>query len=229
MNDVIAGALYDFLGYLTSVPQSFKVGHDAPAYDIMTQFEKWARERGLAIEEPEIEGWQRHLTTAESLIDCTVRLGEFYSVPLEPVGDHSACAIGGAPGRGDNTNFAKRRKWMDAEEGAWSNDGRGSERGMAAPLVARGRTHSEAVARVSTTDNEGLDPPGKWCAVCDKHSTCVVTKSKSSAKRTDTEDFCDDCRAEKDENFGMAGLPGGVRDDPESPNSYDHVPQHRLR
>lgn len=55
---VVAGALFDFLGYLTSRDKSLTVGaaHDSPAVlDVLTA---WATLRGLRIDEAMVERWQ---------------------------------------------------------------------------------------------------------------------------------------------------------------------------
>jgi len=169
----VAGALYDFLGFLSSRKPSIEVGADVEATSVLNAFRDFARKRGLAVQQPDISGWSGKLeSVAEALITYALALqestDEFYSVPMDMRQDHNPTTSDGAGGRGDSTNFAKRRKYLDAKEGTLSNWGTGSE--------------------------------------------------KDAPAEDDT-----------DENFGMAGLPGGVRDDPESPNSYDDTPQARLR
>lgn len=101
---------------------------------------------------------------------------EFYSVGAMPMADVGTVGYSdGGPGRKDDTNFSKRRRWMDASaesaedliDGVISNDGAGSER----------------------------DVDASW----------GVPRADRSSKR---------------ETFGMAGLPGGDRADPESPGDY---------
>lgn len=53
-------------------------------------------------------------------------------------------------------------------------------------------------ARVTTAEDEGLDPSGgKWVAVCDEHNTLVNTRTRKQAESSHTDDFCDECRDSK--------------------------------
>jgi hypothetical protein len=147
------------------------VGAKSNSAALITTLRKFASERGLDLSRPDINNWTQDIkeSLAEGLISYVL---EFYSVPLDTIGDHNPTVSDGGPGRGDSTNFAKRRRWMDSDnnvEGSISNWGTGSEKDAPAE------------------DNDDAD-----------------------------------------EDFGLAGLPGGVRDDPESPDSYDDRPQARL-
>jgi hypothetical protein len=54
---VIAGALFDFLGWATSQPETLRLGCSElvpPAIDALT---KWATLRGLSLEEADVKGW----------------------------------------------------------------------------------------------------------------------------------------------------------------------------
>jgi len=122
--------------------------------------------------------------TAKQLIEQFI---EFYGSGPLPMMDPGSVGCGdGVPGASDSTNFDKRRKYLDAEEGAWSCDGSGSER--------------------------------------DIGPSDITPRAFTPRKTTSTPPY-----SQEFEDFGLAGLPGGVRDDPESPNDYDSVVQARLR
>jgi hypothetical protein len=169
----VSGALYDFMGYLTSKKPSIKVGADSGVYDLMNLWTAFAKERGLDIDQnapdPDVKHWNE--SVAEQLISYA--LGEFYSVGVMPMNDPSQVGYsGGTPGAADTTNFTRRSRWLDnREEGGISNDGSGSERDVN-----------------------------------------VMTAGEDDA----------------DEDFGLAGLPGGSRNDTEAPDSFDEVPPVRA-
>lgn len=53
----IAGALFDFLGFLTTrdVPTTFGASHDAtPAIELLAE---WAKTRGLSLDDADVGGW----------------------------------------------------------------------------------------------------------------------------------------------------------------------------
>lgn len=189
MNPKISGALYDFMAYLTTTPDNFTVGSTATSYELMSAFETWARERGYdlqKIKEPDLD-WYKSDSVGEQLIS----LVEFYSVGAMPMGDVGSVGTSdGGPGRKDDTDFDKRRRWLDAkeDEGAWSNDGSGSERDIDATV---------------NVDRVNL-----------KRRFEKLYQRRPDLAR---------------EDFGLAGLPGGVRNDLESPNAYDDTVQARLK
>lgn len=53
----IAGALFDFVGFLTTRPESVEVGSSSTVYGIHNLLIEWAKLRGLKLTEPDIEGW----------------------------------------------------------------------------------------------------------------------------------------------------------------------------
>ena len=64
-SEVIAGALFDFLGYLTSLPAqeavTFSECHEASS--AVEHLEKWAEKRSLSLDEADLFGW--HTTKAD--------------------------------------------------------------------------------------------------------------------------------------------------------------------
>ena len=65
-SEVIAGALFDFLGYLTSLPAqeavTFSECHEASS--AVEHLEKWAEKRSLSLDEADLFGW--HTTKADT-------------------------------------------------------------------------------------------------------------------------------------------------------------------
>lgn len=59
---IVVGALYDFMGWLTTRDEPITVSRSHTVYAVMDSFQAWAKERGLDIEEADVLGWQRRLT-----------------------------------------------------------------------------------------------------------------------------------------------------------------------
>lgn len=53
----IAGAVYDFAGFLTTRPQSIEVGSTANASPMAELIKEWAELRDLSLEDADVEGW----------------------------------------------------------------------------------------------------------------------------------------------------------------------------
>jgi hypothetical protein len=62
----LAGALFDFAGYLTSHPEVIPVGASAWATPIVDRLVAWAEKRGLSLEDADIEGWWSNVPHARS-------------------------------------------------------------------------------------------------------------------------------------------------------------------
>ena len=54
---LIAGALFDFMGHLTTRPKVVKTGETQTPHDLLETFSIWAKERGLNIEKAMVEDW----------------------------------------------------------------------------------------------------------------------------------------------------------------------------
>jgi hypothetical protein len=64
MNDRIAGALFDFLGFLTTQEKCVSLGASelaTPAVDLLTE---WAKTRGLGLDDADVSGWHSALQPA---------------------------------------------------------------------------------------------------------------------------------------------------------------------
>lgn len=196
----IAGALYDFMGYLTTREGDFVYGssHEC-ATDLLNHFTDWAFERGLSPQplEPEIETW----SLGEGMIDILL---EFYSVGRLPVRAPGSGQVGTAgssldKGRVDTTDYTKRHKWMDAKP----KGGIGSVT----------RFHPDDPPK---QQREGLNTNNGPGAERYPPIGAVSWERKKRRKwKGGRPEF---------EYYGLAGLPGGVRDDPESPDSYGDFP-----
>lgn len=56
--DIVRGALFDFMGFLTTREEAINVGASADSTELMDLFTEWAENRGLDINGPsDIEGW----------------------------------------------------------------------------------------------------------------------------------------------------------------------------
>jgi len=55
----IAGALFDFCGYLTTLKKEITVGSKNFASPIIDHLQKWARERGLNLEDADVKNWDK--------------------------------------------------------------------------------------------------------------------------------------------------------------------------
>lgn len=58
---IIAGALYDFLGYITRTDPAIRVGKTEHPSRILDVFVEWAKLRDLNIDDAEISGWRKEL------------------------------------------------------------------------------------------------------------------------------------------------------------------------
>jgi hypothetical protein len=58
---VVVGALYDFMGWLTTRDEPITVSRSHTVYAVMESFQAWAKERGFNIDAADVEGWQRRL------------------------------------------------------------------------------------------------------------------------------------------------------------------------
>ncbi|MCS4235054.1 hypothetical protein [Stenotrophomonas sp. BIGb0135] len=77
---VVAGALFDFLGFLTSRDQVITAGASEDPSAVKEAVEEWAAARGLQLDEPAVADWQERGTELTSL----------------QVGDQAAGAAGAA-------------------------------------------------------------------------------------------------------------------------------------
>lgn len=56
----IAGALFDFCGYITTV-EEFVVGSSQTPHVLMEHMNAWAKLRGLDLNEADVESWNQNL------------------------------------------------------------------------------------------------------------------------------------------------------------------------
>lgn len=52
---LIAGALIDFVGHLTTLPKPIKTGGDEPVYDVHDELTRWAHLRGFPLADVEVK------------------------------------------------------------------------------------------------------------------------------------------------------------------------------
>lgn len=58
---IVAGALFDFMGMLTSQPEKTKFSDCDDAAPAVAQIEKFAAKRGLSLDEADVKGWSKSL------------------------------------------------------------------------------------------------------------------------------------------------------------------------
>ena len=58
---IVVGALYDFMGWLTTRDEPITVSRSHTVYAVMDSFQAWAKERGLDINAADVEHWQKRL------------------------------------------------------------------------------------------------------------------------------------------------------------------------
>lgn len=54
----IAGALFDFLGHLTTMPKPLTVGSSQLAPPALDELQKWADKRGLSLDDADVLNWK---------------------------------------------------------------------------------------------------------------------------------------------------------------------------
>jgi len=63
----LAGALFDFAGYLTTLDRSVTLGAAHDASVMVELLRSWASERGLELDEADVRGWQDTWTRADMI------------------------------------------------------------------------------------------------------------------------------------------------------------------
>lgn len=58
---IISGALYDFMGFLTSRPQEVTLSDHHTPHDLLDAFREWAEERNLNIENALVLDWRESI------------------------------------------------------------------------------------------------------------------------------------------------------------------------
>lgn len=74
---LITGALFDFIGYLTTRPKTIKAGEKEPVYDLHEALTKWAKERKLDLQKADVQGWAKVAETMDlrTLAEETKQVG----------------------------------------------------------------------------------------------------------------------------------------------------------
>jgi hypothetical protein len=62
---IVAGALFDFLGYLTTRQKGTAIGSHHDASKVLDMLQTWAVERGFSLEEAYAQDWQERLDNAQ--------------------------------------------------------------------------------------------------------------------------------------------------------------------
>lgn len=244
----IAGAIFDFMGYLTTRYTPIVSSRYHEPHDLLDAYCAWADERGLKPDDDydaDVNDWN----LGEALIDAY--LGEFYGAGRMPMNDPSQVGTAGSSkdkGRSSGTNYKKRRKWLEAKgpsgievtwigiEGSdykfsitWPNGtheqwlvnpylgrqykvrlGKGAVGVIADSIKKNGRRISEGL-------NTNLGPGSERYPPIGAQSYERKKRRKYKGGKPELE------------YFGLAGLPGGARDDHDSPDSYSGIPQVKGR
>ncbi len=70
---IIAGALYDFAGYLTTRPVSVKYGASELAGPMVDALKEWAAMRGLPLDDAAVQSWQEHIARAADQVNAEAK------------------------------------------------------------------------------------------------------------------------------------------------------------
>lgn len=72
----IAGALFDFLGFLTTSERQWKFSAYDEASPAVEALEQWAKKRGLSLDEADVSGWRAALSTPaqQDAVDAAIPL-----------------------------------------------------------------------------------------------------------------------------------------------------------
>lgn len=59
---VVQGALFDFMGYLTTLPEPITLSHTHPVGELLKHYDTWSEKRGITGEDPaDVLGWPGRL------------------------------------------------------------------------------------------------------------------------------------------------------------------------
>src|SRR5678816_1138667 len=94
IHELIAGALYDFMGRLTAVDAPITLSRHHTPDRLLDVFKEWATDRGRNTEEADVQGWRFHLQdeTPPVAVEETVPSGgcvrpqghEYQFLPRDP-------------------------------------------------------------------------------------------------------------------------------------------------
>jgi hypothetical protein len=80
---IVTGALFDFMGYLTTHEKSIVVGSGETVYALLDAYTAWAALRGLDDHSADVEHWSKRLHAREPLPDyLPIKLIERNTVPI---------------------------------------------------------------------------------------------------------------------------------------------------
>ena len=66
LHNVVSGALYDFMAYLSTLPESVTMGASEHSAGLLDAFKEWSVKRGLDTGGADVEHWQDALPIAEA-------------------------------------------------------------------------------------------------------------------------------------------------------------------
>jgi hypothetical protein len=61
MQNIVAGALFDFLGFLTTLEEPITMSGQHEAPKALLLLEEWAAKRGLDLDGADVMGWRREI------------------------------------------------------------------------------------------------------------------------------------------------------------------------
>ena len=70
-HDVVAGAIFDFAGFLTSHKVMIEVGSCSNASPMVERIKEWSGNRGLSLENPDVFGWQMRTAQPRKAVRLT--------------------------------------------------------------------------------------------------------------------------------------------------------------
>jgi len=60
-SDIVAGALFDFCGRLSTMARTLKVGSSEDPSELLAILRKWAEQRGLDINHADVQDWEKKI------------------------------------------------------------------------------------------------------------------------------------------------------------------------
>jgi len=82
--NVVAGALFDFAGYMTTRDKSIKVGAKENPSPVLDQLKSWSRNRHLNLDDADVEKWTKALERVASGESASDVLDEMTTTVMVP-------------------------------------------------------------------------------------------------------------------------------------------------
>lgn len=95
LDRTIAGAVFDFMGYLTTHDEDIAVGRNSEVPPLLDRFKVWAAERGLDTDDADVMHWnEQKKPTKKKRPKDTAAIPQDYPLPVAIPPDGSFQAFG---------------------------------------------------------------------------------------------------------------------------------------